>query len=196
MEWRATPVPLDTASGSRLDSQAFGTGRRTQCDAVHNGKKLMRIPTAHSRRTPIDLQTAMTPLIDVVFQLLIFFICASTGHLRELLLPTDFAAGALGDQAAKPVERPLGEVWIRLSRESDETVMRLEGLEFRQLDELQATLVSLAKTADDIPVILDIGGDVPLGDAVGVYDASRAAGFRSISFAAEAPRTEKADPKR
>ena len=138
----------------------------------------------------------MTPLIDVVFQLLIFFICASTGHLRELLLPTDFAAGALGDQAAKPVERPLGEVWIRLSRESDETVMRLEGLEFRQLDELQATLVSLAKTADDIPVILDIGGDVPLGDAVGVYDASRAAGFRSISFAAEAPRTEKADPKR
>ena len=52
----------------------------------------------------------MTPLIDVVFQLLIFFICASTGRLRELLLPTDFAAGALGDQAAKSVERPLGEV--------------------------------------------------------------------------------------
>ena len=154
----------------------------------------MRIPTAHSRRTPIDLQTAMTPLIDVVFQLLIFFICASTGHLRELLLPTDFAAGALGDQAAKQIERPLGEVWIRLTRESDETVMRLEGLEFRQLEELQATLVSLAKTANDIPVILDIGGDVPLGDAVGVFDASRAAGFRSISFAAEAPRAEKAAP--
>jgi len=154
----------------------------------------MRIPTAHSRRTPIDLQTAMTPLIDVVFQLLIFFICASTGHLRELLLPTDFAAGALGEQTARQIERPLGEVWIRLSRESDETVMRVEGLEFRRLDELQATLRALAETANDIPVILDIGGDVPLGEAVGVFDASRAAGFRSINFAAEAPRLERTIP--
>lgn len=149
----------------------------------------MRIPTAHSRRTPIDLQTAMTPLIDVVFQLLIFFICASTGHLRELLLPTDFSAGALGDQSATPVERPLGEVWIRLSREFDETVMRVESLEFRRFEELEATLLSLAKTANEIPVILDIGGDVPLGDAVEVFDACRASGFRSINFAAEAPRS-------
>jgi biopolymer transport protein ExbD len=152
----------------------------------------MRIPTSHSRRTPIDLQTAMTPLIDVVFQLLIFFICASTGHLRELLLPTDFAAGALGDQPNKSVERPLGEVWIRLSREFDETVMRLEAREFRELPALEETLRALAATTNEIPVILDIGGEVPLGDAVSVFDICRAAGFRSINFAAEAPRAEKA----
>lgn len=147
----------------------------------------MRLPTSHSRRTPLDLQTAMTPLIDVVFQLLIFFICASTGHLRELLLPTDFAAGAVGEQTAVAVEKPLGEVWVRLSRDRDETVMRVESLEFRDLPKLEQALRSLALAAVEIPVILDIDGAVPLGDAIGVYDACRAAGFRSISFAADAP---------
>jgi len=152
----------------------------------------MRIPTSHARRTPIDLQGAMTPLIDVVFLLLIFFICASTGHLRELLLPTDFAAGAVGQAAQEPVERPLGEVWIRLTRDGDVTVMQAEGREFRELTELEETLRALAATASEIPVILDIRGDVPLGDAVSVYDACRAARFRSISFAAEAaPRPAK-----
>ncbi len=154
----------------------------------------MRLPSAHSRRTPIDTQASMTPLIDVVFQLLIFFMCASTGHLRELLLPTDFAAGATGQRSAQPIERPLGEVWVRLRRELDETIMRVEAREFRELSDLEETLRALASAANEIPVILDINGDVPLGDAVGVYDTCRAAGFRSISFAAEAPAQPKAVP--
>jgi biopolymer transport protein ExbD len=146
----------------------------------------MRIPSSHSRRTPIDLQSAMTPLIDVVFQLLIFFICASTGHLRELLLPTDFAAGAIGDKAPQQIEKPLGEVRIRLRREVDATIFKVEGTEFTDLVNLTAMLRGLAETAIDIPVILEIDPDVPLGDAVSVYDACRAAKFRTINFAADA----------
>src|SRR5258708_3602882 len=133
----------------------------------------MRIPSSHSRRTPIDFQGAMTPLIDVVFQLLIFFICASTGHLREMLLPTDFAAGSIGDKAPRQIEKPLGEVRIKLRREIDATIYQVEGMEFRELDRLEGMLRSLAETAIEIPVILEIAGDVPLGDAVSVYDACR-----------------------
>lgn len=127
----------------------------------------------------------MTPLIDVVFQLLIFFICASTGHLREMLLPTDFAAGAIGEKAPRQIEKPLGEVRIKLSRELDTTIFKVEGLEFRELEALAGTLRSLAETAIEIPVILEIQGDVPLGDAVSVYDLCRAARFRAIHFAAD-----------
>ncbi|MFO1042401.1 MAG: biopolymer transporter ExbD [Planctomycetaceae bacterium] len=145
----------------------------------------MRIPTSHSRRTPIDLQGAMTPLIDVVFQLLIFFICASSGHLREKLLPTDFASGAIGDKPAV-VEKPLGEVRIKLSRELDLTVYQVSGQAFREIDLLEQWLNQMAETAREIPVILEIGGDVPLGDAIGVYDACRASRFDSIHFAADA----------
>ena len=127
----------------------------------------------------------MTPLIDVVFQLLIFFICASTGHLRELLLPTDFAAGSLGEKAQQHVEKPLGEVRIKLRREIDVTIYQVEGVEFRESEKLDAMLRSLADTAIDIPVILEIQGDVPLGDAVSVYDLCRAARFHTIQFAAD-----------
>ena len=42
----------------------------------------------------------MTPMIDVVFQLLIFFVVASTGQVAEALLPTELAASGT---AAAPV---------------------------------------------------------------------------------------------
>lgn len=127
----------------------------------------------------------MTPLIDVVFQLLIFFICASTGHLREMLLPTDFAAGAVGSTPPQQIEKPLGEVRIKLRRDVDTTIFQVEGREFEDLETLQPMLFALASTAVEIPVILEIAGDVPLGDAVGVYDVCRAAKFRTINFAAD-----------
>lgn len=146
----------------------------------------MRIPTSRQRASQVDMQTAMTPLIDVVFQLLIFFICASTGHMKELLLPTDFRAGAVGAAATPDVEKPLGEVWIKLKRDGDETIALLEGREIRDLTQLEATLRALAQAATEIPVILDIAADVPLGDVIRVYDACRAAKFRSVNFAADA----------
>jgi biopolymer transport protein ExbD len=36
-------------------------------------------------------------------------------------------------------------------------------------------------------VILDIDDEVPVGDMIHVYDLCRAAGYQSISFAAEPP---------
>ena len=150
----------------------------------------MKIWSSRQRAAQADMQTAMTPLIDVVFQLLIFFICASTGHMKELLLPTDFRAGDVG--TATPVERekPLGEVWIRLKRSNDRTTALLEEREFDDLTQLTATLKTLAGIAPEIPVNLDIEGEVPLGDVIHVYDACRAARFRSVNFAADASQVE------
>lgn len=140
------------------------------------------------------MQTAMTPLIDVVFQLLIFFICASTGHMRELLLRADLHSGAVGAASAPDQELPLGEVWIRLKRTADKTAVFLEGREFTDLNELDSTLRSLAAAAVEIPVILDIADDVPLGDVIHVYDRCRAARFRSVNFAADANRLKNPAP--
>ncbi len=128
----------------------------------------------------------MTPLIDVVFQLLIFFICASTGHMKELLLHADFRAGAVGAADATAIEKPLGEVRVRLKRSDERTIAFLEGREFRDLDQLEANLRILANAATEIPVILEIAGDVTLGDVIRVYDVCRSARFRSINFAASA----------
>lgn len=148
----------------------------------------MRIPTSKRARSAMNTAT-LTPMIDIVFQLLIFFICASIGHLREEILPTDFAAGSVRD-AADPVEQPLGEVWIKLSWDGQQTVPTVEGTPYPDWNRLTAVLTALSETAAEIPVILDIAGDVPVGDALRVYDACRAAGFQSLSFAAEAKGAE------
>jgi biopolymer transport protein ExbD len=140
------------------------------------------------------MQTAMTPLIDVVFQLLIFFICASTGHMKELLLRTDFRSGAVGSAAAAEVEKPLGEVWIRLKRRDNTTVAFLEERELTDLSQLDSTLRTLASAAIEIPLILDIDDDVPLGDVIHVYDRCRAAKFHSVNFAADANRLKQKKP--
>ena len=128
----------------------------------------------------------MTPLIDIVFQLLIFFICASTGHLREWVLPVDFGAG-VSIESADPQEKPLGEVWIRLTREAGETQISIEGTTYREWAPVQQVLRALGETAADIPVILDIAPEVEMGDVIRLDDLCRAARFQSVSFAAEAP---------
>jgi biopolymer transport protein ExbD len=128
----------------------------------------------------------MTPLIDIVFQLLIFFICASTGHLREFLLPVDFGAGAVIEATELPPQ-PLGEVWVRLEREGGQTVVTIEGTRYPDWERVRAVLVGLGEITAEIPVILDIGDQVPMGDVIRIDDLCRAARFETVSFAADAP---------
>lgn len=145
----------------------------------------MRIATSRPSGQSFE-QTAMTPLIDIVFQLLIFFVCASTGHLRELLLPADLAAGGTQSEAPQKPDAPLSQVWIKLRLDGDVTVTQVEGTDYRPGDNLHDVLRELADVANDVPLILDIAADVPLGSVVDIVDLCRSAGFVSINFAAEA----------
>ena len=110
----------------------------------------------------------MTPMIDVVFLLLIFFVCASIGQIPESTLPTPLAAGSI--EAADPIEapKPLGEVWIRLARrgagKDAVTTAEVNNQRYEDWDRLRGTLRELASVAPEIPVILDIGKSVPVGD--------------------------------
>ncbi len=142
----------------------------------------MKLPR-RSRTTMVSLDGAMTPLIDVVFLLLIFFMCASIGHVREPLVPTDFGAGAVAALNSPPKRSPLGDVWIRLKTDQGSTVYEVEGGEFRNAAELGDVLRELALAAAEIPVILDVGQEVPLGDAMAVYDVCRQCEFSKIEFA-------------
>ena len=145
----------------------------------------MRIPSNFHRSDEREDQ-AMTPMIDMVFLLLVFFVCASIGHIRESLLPTEFAAGSLESTEAPPPQ-PFGEVWLFLRQSDGETVVQVNrgGEEYTDFEQLTQTLAALAGATTEIPVILDIEPDVPLGRMIAVYDACRAAGFQSINFATE-----------
>lgn len=135
----------------------------------------------------------MTPMIDVIFQLLIFFVCASAGQMVESHLPTELAAGSVESAVPVIVERPFGEVWLRLRRKGDAgdeniTVVELNNRKYSDEASLRTTLLALAETTPEIPVILDIDGPVPLGDVVRVYDACQSAQFHQVSFATKPPK--------
>lgn len=148
----------------------------------------MRIPSHHTRSDMSE--NMMTSMIDVVFLLLIFFVCAAAGNVYELLLPTKLVAGG-AVATAGTVEEPktIDEVWISLTIGDDRrTNMRLNGTDYQSFDDLRQVLSTLAEIAPESPVILDIAPEVEAGEMVRVYDACRAARFQSISFAArEAP---------
>lgn len=142
----------------------------------------MRVPSHHVRG---DIsENMMTSMIDVVFLLLIFFVCAAAGNVYELLLPTDLAAAGAIENAV-PVEalKPLDEIWVYLTAgPAGETKMRLNGTEYASFEALRRVLLSLAEIAPESPVILDIAPDIEAAEMIRVYDTCRAAKFRVINF--------------
>ncbi len=148
----------------------------------------MRIPSSHHKRRRDD-DTTMTSMIDVVFLLLIFFVCASVGQVQENLLPTELSGGSITAAEVAAAERPLGEAWVRLIGPGTGTSgirVEVEGRTFAGPERYRALaqfLGSLAEAAPDLPVILDIDPEVPLGEALAAYDAARVADFDAIHFA-------------
>lgn len=145
----------------------------------------MRRPPPHQRDSDYG---AMTSMIDIVFLLLIFFVVTASSQLPELLLPAGLAsAGSVESAVIPPKPEPLTvEIWLKLFLAPDrsQTVVDMNGTQYRNLQEVKAQLRSLADLGPENPVILEIAGDVPLGDVVGIYDTCQGAGFHSINFAA------------
>ena len=135
-------------------------------------------------------EQALTPMIDLVFLLLTFFICASVGRVSEQVLETRLSGTAVDAAVAPPADDPppLGELWVRLVRDGGRTTAEVNGADRGGLGALERVLKGLAAAgaAGELPLILDVAGDVPAGDMVRAYDAARAAGFDAISFAADA----------
>ncbi len=143
----------------------------------------MRVPTHHDRR-PADI--AMTPMIDVVFLLLIFFVCTASFQLAEELLPTSLAvASGTSTPPAVELEPELERIVVRATRSGSETRWVVNERPCDTLIEVRLVLQAAAEIDLSLPVILDVAGEVPLGDMIDVYDLCRLEGFEEIQFAAE-----------
>lgn len=143
----------------------------------------MRVPIR--KREPLRSEDSMTPLIDVVFLLLIFFVCASVGQVAESMLPTQLDSGAVASIAAATDSEPaVTKIWVYLKREAAGTLsLKVESRTCASFAELNSNLRELAKLTPESPVILDIGPEVPLEALVDTWDICNRAGFESINFA-------------
>jgi biopolymer transport protein ExbD len=146
----------------------------------------MRIPQAFSHRQNNQQQT-MTPLIDVVFLLLIFFVCASTGLMKEAQLQTKLSPGTSKAPDASELPPWKTPLWLKVTpRTSGNGVeIDLNGQKYASREEIGPILAGLAQAAPENPVILDIAPGVKYGETVQLHDLCRSLNFESINFAVD-----------
>ncbi len=142
---------------------------------------------------PRDYGDPMTPMIDVVFNLLIFFVVTAVGSAPEKLMPADLpASGAIVSQV-DPLEREawVTDVWLKLSLadQTDALQVDMNGTVYLDLELLKSNLRALAEVGPENPVVLDIAPSVQMEQLVDVWDTCIAAGFQSVSFAVDSGQT-------
>ena len=139
----------------------------------------------------LDLQ--MAPMIDVVFQLIIFFMCSI--HFKSLegklysYLPRD--KGMSNTEVTDPI---LEEVRIKLIYSENRlpllTRIKIGEKEFADWDSLERHIKSIAPTlvtpkGDIIPVKIDPDDKIPAQSVVSVLNICKKAGVQKTEFAAK-----------
>lgn len=139
-----------------------------------------------SRQDDRRIDVKMTPMIDIVFLLLIFFLCTASFQIVEKVLPTPLATSGSVQvpQEIDPELAELEEVVVRLQWDAGKPTWMINRRVYESLDEVRQTLSTLAELQSDLPVILDVAGQAPLGSVVDLYDICRMAGFEKVQFAA------------
>jgi biopolymer transport protein ExbD len=145
----------------------------------------MRAPSLLRQRRSL-LEIPMTPMIDVVFQLIIFFLWTSSFQPIEYLLPgrLSLAAGTESTEfAVPPPEADFEEIVIRVTREASGPRWYVNDLPLDSLMQLRLRLRQIGEISRDVPVLLHPDGEVPLGDVMDVYDLARLEQFQ-VAFTA------------
>ena len=146
----------------------------------------MRTPSMLSGRGELALN--MTPMIDVVFLLLVFFVWTTGSQLPEFLLPSKLSAasgsGPPAEHLPPPPEADFDPVVVRVQWHAGRPIWQVNDTPQASLPEVRSKLTAIARIKRDAPVVLHPDPDVPLGDVIDVYDVSRLVGFEKIQFAA------------
>jgi len=120
----------------------------------------------------------LTPMIDVTFQLLIFFVCANTwSHVESaerLPLPSPI------ESARAPGQEDRTRLTINLRRDGKVLVSGQEVSHERLSELLQR---ELRKHGERLEVVLRAHREVPYGDTQAVLGACTTAGARQVRFA-------------
>ena len=149
----------------------------------------MRVPARHRDAGGFD--ATMTPMIDVVFQLMIF-VCTASFNLTEFVLPSRITAQETGgsDAPLDPQEADLERIVLAAAAARRAHPMANERPRLPRRRGSAACSPTpppngrYGVSLTELPVIFDIQRPVPLGDIIDVYDVCRLEGYRKLQFAA------------
>jgi biopolymer transport protein ExbD len=127
----------------------------------------------------------MTPMIDVVFLLLVFFLWTTSFQPPEQYLQGQLASAA--DASGTSQEEDSAEfeaVVLRIeSGDPEQPAWSINGRPQHDLAAARDTLQAVARIRSDVPVVIDPAASVVMGSVVEAYDAAREAGLTQIQFA-------------
>ena len=148
----------------------------------------MRWPSPfRDRRPAVELQ--LTPMIDCVFLLMVYFIWSSSFAVVEMSLPSELSAQQTGGGPANPDVPPPPEadfdrIVVRVLWDGSAPAWTVNDAPMASLGELRRALAAIARIKRDAPLVLDPDPQVPLGGVIDVFDLTRVLGFEKIQFAA------------
>lgn len=144
----------------------------------------MRHPRAATAASS-GLDTKMTPMIDVIFQLIIFFLCTTGFATRESILATELPPdGAVATEPAVTLDE-IGPVRLEVLGAGEDVRYRVNRQPLANLETVLERLTQVARVAPATPLILDVGSAVAIGKVIEIYDGTLNAGITKIHFAAE-----------
>jgi biopolymer transport protein ExbD len=127
----------------------------------------------------------MTPMIDVIFLLLVFFVCTANFTPPEKILPMETTLpGSVPTEVLLPDPVNLDTVFIQISFDP-EPRWQIEGNHCSTLHEVQNILRLIHHVKPDIPVIIESAENVPMENVIDVHDACLQVGLTRIQFSAD-----------
>ena len=148
----------------------------------------MRVPSRHSSGKSRELKLELTPMIDCVFLLMVYFIWTSSFQVIEDVLPSQLSVAAGTGQSPTneppPPEADFDNVLVRVIHTGAEPSWTVNGTPIGTLADLRGQLAAIAGIKRDAPVVLHPDPEVELGYVIEVYDLARIAGFQKVQFAA------------
>ncbi len=133
------------------------------------------------RRKKAPLEISMTPMIDVVFLLLIFFMVTTTFNRQtELTIKLPEAKGQESKEKPKVIT-------LMINADGDYFIADAKGkfhqLINRKVSTLKRALIQTAGSNRKIPVIINADSKTPFQAVISVLDVAGRLGFKQIDFA-------------
>jgi biopolymer transport protein ExbD len=133
-----------------------------------------------------DSELQMTPMIDVVFQLMIFFVWTSGVHVAEYVLPsrvTNPTQAAAGATPSPDAASDFRELVIRVMWQGGQPQWQLNGQNTPSLTAMRQQLKEVHAIAPQAPLVIHPDPETPLEYVVQAYDLSRLMGFQKVQLA-------------
>ncbi len=128
----------------------------------------------------------MAPMIDVIFLLLIFFVCTASFRPPEQSLPTQVSLPGSEPADTPPDEEfeDLDDLVVKVLWHKTRPAWELNHRQYGSLGEVRTVLEAAERVQPGLPVILNVAPEVPMSHVIDVYDLCRLVGLARVQFAA------------